>query len=422
MPELKWELPPDISNSTMRRVQRALDRDFRVAIDNNRADRQAGRGLAGGLKAPNTRGTTRQLRADTASLVNDRLRQSWPGSARVAFNWLLRQFRRRQGQGTASAPEGRGDYAAGEPVQPSMSTPYGRGDYRAAGEHQGPALSAPYGRGDHPTAAERQRPPLTQEQVDRWTRVLRTRQLDEPEQRSLRSAIVAAYFVDHNPDLHQLYRKDPREMQNLAAIIAAADRIADRYEPQAASRYEPQPAERYQPHAAERYEQHAAEQYEPHAAERYEPYPADQRVLPPPQQTFDFGFEQPVPSAPPTPIGERSGAQFSHGSDFQAEPARYPPPPSSPAMTQVSTETSQTPQPSASHYTEAELNAMLPRQRDELAGHDPATDRAYYARLRTLSSISRQSPSSLGQHQHPQQLSPGLSGQSRSQRANRGRK
>ncbi|WP_433527976.1 hypothetical protein ACQPYA_16510 [Micromonospora sp. CA-263727] len=251
MPEQEWELPSGISNSTLRRVQQALDRDFRVAIDNNRADRRAGRGLAGGLKAPNTRAQTRQIRAGTAALVNDRLKEGWFGPARVALNWLLRRFRRSEGREAAPTADHRGDYPA----------PDHRGQYGAA-DHRG-QYSAPDNRGEYSAASEHRRRSLTSEQVERWKEVLATAEPDAYEKRVVESAIAAAYLVAHNRDLQQLYQKDPREMQSLAEIIVAADRIADQYPPR----------------------------------------PTNQSFGPPPQPAFggEFMGHRPVASATPSP-------------------------------------------------------------------------------------------------------------------------
>ncbi|PZG00275.1 hypothetical protein [Micromonospora endophytica] len=383
MSELKWDLPSEISNSTLRRVQRSLDRDFRVAIDNNRAERRPGHELAGGLRAPNTRGLTRQIRADTASLVDERLRESWFGRARVAFNWLLRQVRRRQGDARASTPDDRADYPAyGEQRQAARADypAYGeqrqaaRADYPAYGEQRqaaradypdyGEQQQAPFARADYPVGGEKPRAPITQEQVERWMRVLHTQQLDPYEQRFLRSAVAAAYLVQHNPDLHQLYRKDPREMQNLAQIVAAADGTADRYQPR----------------------------------------PVPRRVPAPPQNTFDFGYGygQPIPSAPPSPLTPYA---------IPEPPLRYVG--TEPTTRYVSPEPSTrygTPEPStryvspeppgettpwsapARRYTSAESDAMLPSARDGSAPHDPTPSWRHTAHLTSISRTVRESP------------------------------
>ena len=308
MPEQMWNLPSEVSNSTLRRTQAALDRDFRVAIDNNRADRRAGRGLAGGIKAPNTRGETRELRGATASVVNDRLRESRFGQIRVAWNWIRRMARRRDGREGGAAP-------------------YGRGDYASVGDAR--------------------RSPITGEQVDRWTRSLDTGTLDKNDQRSLKSAIAAAYLVSRSPELRRAYENDPREMQNLAEIITAADRIASRSEPQ----------------------------------------PTSQNFLPPAQwQTSDPGHARSTPGQP----------HFLPGPSV-ATWASVNPLEQSPTIRPLQGETSIHHQPVPS---EEELSQMLPRQRDGWAPvSNPYSDKARAARLASLGILAAASQrDNRGQH------------------------
>ncbi|GAB3805165.1 hypothetical protein ACFOX0_18985 [Micromonospora zhanjiangensis] len=312
MAEQELDLPEWISNSTLRRVQRSLDEDFRVAIDNNRADRSSGRRrLPGGLKVPNTRQATRKARANTAALVDGRLREGWLGWARIAGNWFMRQARRRR-----------------KPDEMALSDGHGR--FPAIGAEQ-----------------------------ERWIGLLSRQHLSHDEQRSVGSAVAAAYLVSRNPELNTLYQKNPREMRNLAEIFGEADRIANAYEPRAGSR----------PDAASARFAGSGEVW---------------------QTTFE-----------PRQVSVAPGPGMGRGTVDQMHTAFYPPPPYLPS---ASYSQPSPPPPSGNgsapdparrtaEPTPEELERMLPRQRDALVPPEsPEQARRSFRRRMEILSAAQMTP------------------------------
>ncbi|MEV6691050.1 hypothetical protein AB0M35_06205 [Micromonospora sp. NPDC051196] len=240
------ELPPEVSNDGLREAQRALDRDLRLAMERNRADRRPGRGLPGDVPSLSNI-KIRKARDDAADLVNKRLGAGRIGLLRIAWNRLLRLFRRREvsesvrkpqltsadqvGNRQAYHPQAASSYGPGpRPGEPTREgpQPVTAGQVGNWGQTQPSSSPEPGARPGEPTRKGRQ--PITAEQIDSWQRTLKSEGLQEHDRHNLELALSAAYYVTRYRDLQKLY-EDPGQLPDIADAVASADWVVDRYDP-----------------------------------------------------------------------------------------------------------------------------------------------------------------------------------------------
>ncbi|MFG2061593.1 hypothetical protein ACGFIK_09220 [Micromonospora sp. NPDC048871] len=243
MQELPTESSPGLLDA-----QRALDRDLRLAVENDRASRGTDRGPADGPPQLSER-QIKKVRDLAASRVDDHLKGGRSGWLDVAVQRFLRLFRRFEI--SESAPKPRLAPAAGQAgaggQNPQASDDHARGvgssepmrgseqsaANRPGGGTQSSQPPAP-GKDESPPApsqpAPEPRKPITDAQVESWKATLNEEEnLLQHEKERLQQAIAAAYLVSGDPDLQRLY-EDPRQMQDVARMVALADWVADRYD------------------------------------------------------------------------------------------------------------------------------------------------------------------------------------------------